>query len=173
MKQIRLNLQKGFSLPEILIYIAILVFLLSSVMTILFSIAKSQRAFNASKSVEGSALLAMERVTREVRFAQSVDTASSTLGVNPSVLVLDGTDINGDPRSIRFSISNGALILEENGINQGGLTKEDSRVTNLVFTLIISTSSRAIKTDITIESGTSTSYRSGNFYSTTILRGSL
>lgn len=164
---------RGFSLIEIVIYIAILTFLLSTVTIVLSNILKSQRSFNATKSVQNSALVSMERITREIREAQSVATASSTFDVNPGVLYLEGTDISGNPRSIEFRITSNALMLKENNINQGSLTKSDSRVTNLVFTLITGTSSRAVRTQMTVESGTSTYYRSGKFYSTTILRGSL
>ncbi len=87
--------------------------------------------------------------------------------------MLESTDTNGNPRTVKFKLINNRLNLEENGVDQGALTRVDSKVTRLVFTSIVSTSSRAIRTEITIESGTSTNYRSGKFYSTTILRGSL
>ncbi len=167
------NKKKGFSIAEILIYITILVFMLTVVINILFTILKSQRSFNASKSVESSALVSMERITREIREAQSINTSSSTLAVHPGLLTLESTDTNGNPRTVKFSLVNNKLNLEENGIGQGALTRLDSKVTRLVFTSIVSTSSRAVRTEITIESGTSTNYRSGKFYSTTILRGSL
>ncbi len=66
------NKKKGFSIAEILIYITILVFMLTVVINILFTILKSQRSFSTSKSVESSALVSMERITREIREAQNV-----------------------------------------------------------------------------------------------------
>jgi len=173
MKFINFKNSKGFTIIEMLIYIAILVFMLLIVVNILLNITRAQKALKASKSIESSALFSMERITREIRNAQSVNIASSTFGTNPGLLALNGTDINGSAYSIQFYTSTSTLYINRNGAIVGPLTQTDSQVTNLVFTSIIGTSSRAVRTQMTIQSGTSTYFRTGNFYSTIILRGSL
>ena len=165
--------KKGFSLMEMLIYIAILVLIMIVVLNILFNIISSQKKFKSARSVENSAAYTLERINRELRNAQSIDTLNSTFGSNPGSLKLIGLDSNGNQRTVEFFVSSSTVHIKENGIDLGRLTQADGKVTNLVFTHITNTHSDSVRTVIRIESGTSTNYRSENFYSTTILRGSL
>lgn len=169
------NLNKrnaGFSLIEMLIYISLLVFMLIVIINILNGISKSGRLLKSSKNIDNSALVSMERIVREIRLAESVS-ASSTLGVNPGTLILSGVDDLNNPRTVEFGLDSGLIIMHENGVGLGPLNLSEARVTNLVFNLLTSSSSRAVRTQMTIESGTSTWYKSEKFYSTTILRKSL
>ena len=158
---------------EMMIYIGILVLIMVVVINILFSITSSQKKFKSAKSVENSAGYTLERITREIRDAQTVDTSGSSFGANPGVLKLTGIDANGNSRTVEFFVSSSTVHIKENGVDLGRLTNADGRVTNLTFTHITNTHSDSVKTFITIESGTSTNYRSENFHSATILRGSL
>ncbi len=161
---------KGFSVLEMLIYIAILVLMLSVIMNIVISVTRSGRIIKSLRNIENSAVLGLERIGRETRQAESVDLVSSILGVSPGQLVLKGTDALGNPRTIKFYLSSGALMFSENGVEVGALTQIEARVSNLVFRLFSGPNSQGIRTEMTIESGTSTHYRSDNFYSSAILR---
>lgn len=165
--------KNGFSMMEMIIYIAILVLILVVVVNILFSIISSQKKFKTARSVENSAAYTLERINREVRDAVSIDTAGSVFGTNPGTLKLNTVDANGNPRTVEFFVSSGAVRIKENSVDLGGLTQADGRVTNLVFTRITNTHSDSVRTELRVESGTSTNYRVENFYATTILRGSL
>lgn len=165
--------KKGFSLMEMLIYIAILVLIMIVVLNILFNIISSQKKFKSARSVENSAAYTLERINREIRNAQSVDITTSVFGTNPGVLKLIGTDINGNSRIVEFFVSSSTVHIKENGVDLGRLSQADGMVTNLIFTHITNTHSDSVRTVVTFESGTSTNYRSENFYTTTILRGSL
>lgn len=158
---------------EMLIYIAILVLIMVVVLNILFNLISSQKKFKSARSVENSAAYTLERINREIRNAQSVDTLSSIFGTNPGTLKLIGTDSNGNPRTVEFFVSSSTVHIKENGIDLGRLSQADGRVTNLTFTHITNTHSDSVRTVIAIESGTTTNYRAENFYATTILRGSL
>ena len=161
---------EGFSLVEMLIYISILVLLLAVIMNIVVSVVRSGRVIKALRNVENSATISLERLVREVRQAESVNAGLSTLGSNPGRLVLEGTDIDGNPRTVEFSLSSGTLMFSENGVELGALSQSDARVSNLIFHLFSGPNSEGIKIEMTIESGTSTHYRSGKFYSSGILR---
>lgn len=161
---------EGFSMVEMLVYIFILVLLLSVIMNIVISVINSGRIIKALRNVENSALISFERVTRETRWASSVDLASSVLGTDPGHLVLVGTDSLGNPRTVEFQLSSGVLMLSENGIEVGAITQADAQVNSLIFHHFSGLNSEGIRTEITIESGTSTHYRSNNFYFSAILR---
>ncbi|MHB0978357.1 MAG: prepilin-type N-terminal cleavage/methylation domain-containing protein [Minisyncoccota bacterium] len=168
---IKIN-KKGFSIMEMLIYLAILALMLWVIANILNSMIQTERVASSSKVVENAAIFGLERIVREVRDASAVE-SSSVLDLNPGVLVLSGTDTNGGAKTIEFFINLGALHIKENGIDKGALTESKATVTDLVFSVLSNPNSKSVKTVMTVESGTSTTYKKETFYSTTILRGSL
>lgn len=161
---------EGFSLVEMLIYIAILVLMLSVIMNVIVSTVQSGRIIKALRNVENSAIISLERLVRETRQAESVNLATSVFGSSPGRLVLEGVDAGGGPRTVEFYLSSDRLLFKENGIDLGALTQADARVSNLVFKRFTGPNSEGIRTEITIESGTSTNFRSNNFYFSTVLR---
>jgi len=165
--------KKGFSLVEMLIYIAILVLMLFVIVNILQTMVSSQRTLKTSKALENSGIFSLERMVREIRNAENVNTLQSALGNNPGVLVLSGTDEDGNPRTVKFLISGGLLTVEENGVSEGALTQVGTNITSLIFNHIITDNSEAVRIQMTVESGTGSNYRSENFYSTAVLRDSL
>ena len=162
--------RRGFSLIEMVVYISILTFMLVIVLEVVFSVTRSQRVIRSVRDIENSALVSLERIERETRGAESISTASSTLGTSPGVLVLNSLDEEGGSRTVEFSLLNGQLRLKEDGVDTGALTASGTVVTNLVFRRFASSTVEGIKTELTIESGTSTHYRTESFYSSARLR---
>ncbi|TAL49353.1 hypothetical protein EPN83_01225 [Patescibacteria group bacterium] len=161
----------GLSLVETLVYIGILTLILGVVVALLSGLGGSQRRLKASKQVENSAIFGFERMIREIRRAKSINPAS-VLGTNPGVLVLDTTDLGGAPRTVEFSVSGSILRVKESGIDLGPLTPSQARVTSLVFSLLSTPNSAALKVEMTVEAGSGPSLASRNFYGTAILRNS-
>lgn len=169
-KSLKKSFIEGFSLVEMLIYMFILVLMLAVIMNIVISVINSGRIIRALRSIENSTLISLERITRETRQAENISALSSALGTHPGELVLQGTDSNGSPRTVRFYLSSGVLMFSENGIEVGALTQSDAFVSNLVFHHFSGANSEGIRTEITLESGTGTHYRSNNFYFSSTLR---
>ena len=153
-----------------LIYIAILVLMLAVIMNMVVSVVRSGRIINALRNVENSAIVSLERITRELRQAESVNVSLSTLDSNPGKLVLEGIDETGSPRTVEFYLSLGRLFLKENGVDVGTLSQSDTQVSILIFRHFAGPNSEGIRIEMTLESGTSTYYRSEKFYSSAILR---
>ncbi|MBI2087025.1 MAG: prepilin-type N-terminal cleavage/methylation domain-containing protein [Candidatus Zambryskibacteria bacterium] len=162
--------QRGFSLVEMLIYISILAFMLVVIMNITVSLFRSERTIQSSRSIENSALTILERLVREIRQADSIDALSSVFDISPGALVLNGTDEFGNSRTIEFRLSSEAIVLKENGLDLGALSESNARVTSMVFHRFSGPDTFGIRAEITIESGTSTYYRTDDFYSSAILR---
>lgn len=159
---------RGYSLLEMIIYIAILALLLVVIISLTISITVSARGIKASKLVENSGIFALERIVRETRLASTVN-GTSVFGTNPGTLSLTtGTTT----RTVDFYVSSGQIYVRENGVVQGALTEASTTVTNLTFNLITSSSSQAVKTTITIQSGSGSTLKQKSFYATTILRES-
>ena len=147
--------------------------MLGVIISMLTSMIRTERVAESSKAVENAAIFGLDRIVRETRDASSVVVGSSVLDSNPGTLSLSGVDALGNPKTVEFSLQQGVLHIKENGTDKGALTENKVTVTNLVFSLISNTNSKSIRTIMTVESGTSTTYKQETFYSTTVLRGSL
>jgi hypothetical protein len=162
--------KRGYSITELLIYIAILTFLLIIISNILISVSKTQKALASSRRVEVSGINILERVGREVRAASTINIVSSVLGAHPGRLVLDGDDELGNPRTIEFYISGGQVHIMENGVDLGPLSLEGANVTDFIFRRFTGINSEGVRVELSIESGEGDSYKDMNFYSAAVIR---
>lgn len=160
----------GYSLVEMLIYVAILSLVSIVIINMLLSFTQSYRIVTALRIAEHSGIDSMERMTRDIRAASSVNTANSTLGSNPGVLTLNST-VNGSATVTKFYLQNGILKLDVNGSYFGPLTLSNASTTNLVFRVLDNGVSNAVKVDMTIQVLVGGVLRTKNYHSTIILRG--
>ncbi len=163
---------RGYSLIEIVIYTILLTLLAGAATDMLFSLSSATRSLQSLEAVDESAQSSLERIVRETRGSLSIDTLRSTLGTSPGDLYLNSIDVNGASTTVEFFMTGQSIHIKEAGIDLGPLTADNVRVTNLVFRRIATTTSQAVKIELTLESGTSTNYFSKNFYSSAVLRGS-
>jgi len=170
-------LNKGFSLPEMLAYVAILTILMIAIANLSISLTKSMIDIKIAKDIAISAQLAFERMGNEIRKSYNVD-AQSVLNTNPGILVLNSYDSEGSPENIRF-YKNGNSLVVDNG-EQGGssvapasgpIISDSVVLDNLVFRKITASTSIAVKIEMTLSAGTGYHSRSENFYDTIVLRG--
>ena len=165
-------LHAGFSLIEMLFYIALLSLCMLAVMRTLVAVTNSYRTFRSATHVEQEAAFGFERMVREIRDASGIDDAGSTFGSHPGKLLLSTTDVSGTARTVEFSLSSGLLKLAENRVTTGFLTSTSTTISNLVFRKITTARSKGVKIEMTMQSGTTTAFRSENFYVTAVLRDS-
>ncbi len=166
------NKTRGYSLVEIIIYVAILAGITVVIVSILTQISSSRSRLTAAQRVATSAGLSLDRITREIHTASGVNTGSSIFDVSPGVLVLNGVE-SSVPYTIEFSLSGGSLNITKDGVVVGPLTEAGVVVNELIFRHSASSTDQAISIEMTLESGTSTAYKSEKFYTTAILKQSL
>jgi len=171
MKKENKNKFKGFSIIEIIIYLAIFTTLSVLVINSFITILSSFNTTNVNRKLLESGSFIMERMSREIRQAKNIDIASSTLGVSPGVLQLNSTNSAGAVMVIKFVILNQIFNLYKDGSLVGNLTDNDVRITNLIFKRIITTESEAVKIEMTIEYSNGQITKSEKFYNTIVLRG--
>ncbi len=164
--------QKGFQLVEMIIYIALLVVITMAVVNTTTLILRSYQSVTASRNIQIGGMTALDRMTREIRNATSVDSAQSTLTTSPGQLTINSTDDAGTAETLQFFVSNSLLRVKENGVDSGPLLPSSVTVTNLIFRLIDSGQSNAVKIEMTLQSGSGSALKSSNFYATVVLRGS-
>jgi prepilin-type N-terminal cleavage/methylation domain-containing protein len=164
-------MRKGFSLIEMVIYIAILSVVFTVVVNIILSLTRSYSLLRTTRDINTGILVGFETMTREVKAADSVDGAGSTLGAHPGVLKLN-TTANGSSSSVEFYLSSTTLMMKRDGVVQGPLTGSGVSVTNLLFRQITASSSQAIKMDMTLQVEAGSTTKTINVYNTVVLRGS-
>ena len=162
----------GFSLVEMLFYIAILSLALLVVTETLLIMVRSYGSLRAAQQIAQDASLSLERMMREIRDANGTTDAESVLGLHPGELFLSTTDARGAPRTVEFSLSNGQLVLKENGVQSGALTSTKTSITNMVFRKIVTARSKGVKIELSMRSGAGSAARSENFHATAVLRDS-
>jgi len=169
---LNLNKKKGFTLIEMIIYITILSALFILIINTLLLISKSYKSIKLTNDINNSASASLERIIRELRLAQNVNTSLSLLSSSPGKLVLNTTDNLGTPIVLDFYVENDTLKLNEDGVLSGVLIRDNVKVTNLIFRHIISTSSESVKVELTLTGSEGNTTKTENFYSTAVLRGS-
>lgn len=171
----RKNKNSGTSLAEAMVYVAILIVIFAGIVRGVFMLSSSYRNVKTYRAIESSAVTSMDRMIREIRNATSVNTAQTAYGISSGSLALNSLNASGTASSVRFfvSTSTSRLFLEENGVNVGPLTPSSVIVSNLTFRSFATSTSAAVKIEMTIASASSSSvYFSKNFYGTAVLRGS-
>lgn len=172
MKIIADKRKRGITLVETIIYVFIFTLLLIVVVNSLVSMTRSYRHIQANKDIETSAIVFLERVTREIRFAKSVDIGQSSFDTSNGSLYLNTLDESGALGSIRFYLLNSRVHVNENSYYLGPLTLGKVSVSDLMFSRIATPKAEAIKIVVTLQSGEGGALRTKKFYSTVVLRGS-
>jgi len=136
---------RGFSLLEMVVYVAILSAIAVIVVTIVLSFSASWNSLRISRDINASAMSSFERIGRDLRAALDVNTAGSVLNAHPGALTLS------DTLQTEFFLDGGVLRVRENSVDTGALTKESVTVTNLVFRFVTSGSHRGVRIEMTLE----------------------
>jgi Tfp pilus assembly protein PilE len=163
---------KGFSLVEMIVYIAILTLLVGVMLASLRSVVVTYRHIKISRAIETSALTALERITREIKNGQSITLAQSVFGTASSSITIVGKDTLETAKTSYIYLQNGVLKIREGGVEKGQLTSSTTQVTNFTLRLVDQTASDAIKIEMSLQAGAGDFIKNETFYSTAILRGS-
>lgn len=163
------SLNKGFTLPEIIVYIAILSIISLALAQTVVLANKSFQLARAERTIDASTLAAYDRMSREIRNASSVDTADSVLNATPGTLALF-VGSGGSQIVRRFFLSNGVIQVSDNGVFQGDLTSSEATTTSLIFRVLTATSTKAVRVEMAIAAQATSSIASEKFYDTFVVR---
>lgn len=165
------NSKSGYSIVEILIYIAVFAVLTTVVMNAFIVLTSFYAQNRTHHDLLENGNSVMERMSREIRSANNIRTGTSTLGTSPGVLDLDSVDASNNAQTVKFSTTSGELNLSVNNTNLGNLLSSNVQVTSLVFRKITTTNSTAVKIEMTLRDTKDQTSLEENFYDTIILRG--
>ena len=143
-------LKSGFTLMEILIYIAVLAIIVLAVSAFLTWSIKSNAKTEAMREVSDNARRAMEIMTYEIREAKSIYTLTST----STQFSLETTHYLPEGETftyIDFYLCDSNLCLKKESQNPISLTSDSVEVKNLVFDQIITGEAPSIQINLKID----------------------
>lgn len=122
---------KGFTLIEVVLYIALLGMVLTAITAITIGIVQTNQKLHTVDEVQYNTRFVSERVKKAVRESISVNASASTFDSHPGTLTLIHPDGAEDPTI--FSISNGTFQVIRGTGPAVDLTTENVQVTNFVL----------------------------------------
>lgn len=161
-----LNNKKGYSLVEMIIYLAIFTAISILVINSFITILSSFNTTHINRKLLESGIVSMERISRSIRGAESATVNSST------DIVLNNIDDATSSFNLRVVGENGQLNLYKNNSLEGNILTPGVSLSSLIFRQITTPESQAIKIEMTIEYTSGHQTKSVNFYNTVILRKS-
>lgn len=165
-----INKKSGFTLMEILIYVAIFVMLAGVVITSFTVVVGTFSNSQTNRDLQESGSTSMERMVREIRQANTVN-PSSNLGVTPGNLELATVDSGGAAATVRFVFENNAVNMYKNGALQDNLLGQNVVPTSLIFRKISTSNGTAVRIEMTLKDNRGKDHRTASYYDTVILRG--
>ena len=174
-KPVKCARTRGFTLVEMVIYVAFFAVLSVLAMNATILVMKSFYTLRISQSISQSATTALERMSREIRSATSIDLTNSSLSpTDPGRLTLNKKNASGAVYPIEFYVNAGKLNLRDNDIDKGSLLTKTVTITRLVFWVVTTPSgSKAIKIEMTLRDSRSSITKTVKYYDTIVLRGTV
>lgn len=155
-------MKKGFTLIEMLIYIALLAIISVLIINSMLFLVPSYNSLKVTRDINNAAVSTLERITREVKSASGVDVVNSVFDVQEGKLVLnDGTSIY---------LSGGRVYIQEGSGDPNPLTRKEVTVTDLTLEHFIGTESEAVQVRMTVEGSRRNITKTGNFHTAATLR---
>lgn len=142
----------GFTLIEILIYIAIMGVIVTGFITFSISISNTRNKTFVVQEVHSNSRTALNLISQRIRSSTGINSASSTFGADPGVLSLSMAASFRDPTVIDLDQNDGVLRIGEATSSPVAITTDKVKITNLVFTNLTPSGEReSIRVEITVE----------------------
>jgi prepilin-type N-terminal cleavage/methylation domain-containing protein len=135
----QVSLPNGFTLVELIVYIAILSSFLVIATYFSWDILFGQVKSETAQEVQQNSRLAIERLTYEIKRAKSINSAGSSLALTMQ-----------DDTTTIFDLSNNTLRINENGAGAIALTSSQAKVSSLTFSDRSTGNSSNVKVEMTI-----------------------
>lgn len=166
-RRARRNSTTGFTIVEMIIYVSVLALILVGVVQMILAVSSTFNELRATRQLNRSAVVLLDRFVREVRDAESVVVDSSVFDTHPGELTISVEGTN-----VRFYVDGGVVKLDRGGAYEGDLTVPDVSATSFVFRRSTPGSiSETIRLEVTLESISGSGSAIETFYTTAVMRG--
>lgn len=161
------HIKQGFSLIEVLVYLAVTVTLAGALVTSFLSLNTVLARNATERTLTQNAQTSLERMVRGIRSADSVNLSLSTLNTSFGTLTL-----TEGATSTRFFISGGTLSMSVNGAGTGPLTDDGVIVRDVVFNRYVASTTEMVRVSLTLSTIGKSASSTRTFYTSAVLRGS-
>ena len=135
----------GFTLVELIIYIAIVGLTVSALLTFVTAVSQSRSKTYVAQEVNANLRHALERIEREVRRANGIYVASSTWDTDPGELWLSMQDSAENPTVFSLDADDGSLQITQGNGSPLLLTQPDVGIVSLQFTALATSSRESVR----------------------------
>lgn len=167
MMQRHIHNTRGFTLIEMLVYIAVLVLAVSAMVTLFLSLNTTLSRNQVERALAHTAQVALETMVRDIRAAETADTTVA------NQLTLQ---TKGGATTTVFSLSGTGVTLNINSTNLGSLTSDEVTVEDLTFTkyehIGTELETTLVRVALTLSVSTKAASSTRTYYSSAVLRGS-
>lgn len=159
--------KKGFTLVEMLVYLAVLIILAGGALTLVFLLGEQFAQLRTDQLVTKSAQATLENMLYTVRTSDTVSLAYTTLQTNPGALYLiQGTTTH------QYALVGGRVVYTKNAIAQGPLTSDRVRVDELRFFAYDNANTQMVRIELSLTAVLANATTTKTFSSSATLRGS-
>ncbi len=164
---VSLSFNRGFSLIEIIVYLALLVLLTAVGISSILSFTDTFTRYRAEKQLTLQVRSALERMVADVRNATAVDVVTSSLGTSPGTLELLAVGT-----SQTYTLTDGAITVAIDGGTASGLTGEGITIDSLTFYHYPSVTTELVRVAVTASATAGDTTVTETYYTSAVLRGS-
>jgi len=159
--------QQGFTMVEMLVYLALFILLSVASVSALLSFSDSFAQYRVERIVSRQLSEMANSILVDSRNALMLDVVGSTVAVDPSELLLDyvGSDV-------LYTVSGGTLFRSVNGGAPEPITQAPVTVTSFVVDHYPNVETEFVRFAITASATIGSTTVSDTYYSGTVLRGS-
>jgi prepilin-type N-terminal cleavage/methylation domain-containing protein len=178
LKQTKMNIcdsktsMRGYTLIELLVVVAISALLLIAVSQATNSLYMTYRNVESLRQIESASVSILDRLTREIKNATSIDMTNSVFDSDTGRISLNVSSSTGNINTQIYA-SSSRIYVKKNGIELGPLSPRDVTVSIISYNLIATStnSATAVRIELVIEADNPQAHWSKSFYSTAIMRG--
>jgi type II secretory pathway pseudopilin PulG len=159
--------EQGFTLIEMLVYIAILMIVVGGALTLIFALGGRLSEQRADQLVTKSAQATLDHMLYSIRSSDTINDANTSSLVSPGVLVLtQGTTTH------KYGLTSGQVVYTKNGVVQGPLTDARVQVDELRFFVYDNVNTEMVRVEMTLTAMIGKATTTKSFSAGATLRGS-
>ena len=158
---------KGFTLVEVLIYIACLVLIMSAIVEISISVNKVYSHIHSINTLENSAINVLHQLSKDIHNANQVQSISTS----PAHFIFTSEDGNGNMTTQEYYVENGIIYVKKNNTQVVALNDSLASVSNFEAYPVFAGSSTALTSKISLQVFDNGATTTEDFWITDMLGG--
>ncbi len=163
---------KGFSLLETVIYIALMTIILASLIFLIDQASHTYSMLKSNRGIERSAINVMNKISEIASVSTKIEMADTVFEDNSgSIAMIEFNNEGTESTTTKFYLESGRVVMAQNGSVLGPITLAESNVTKLMFKNMSTSTINGFKVELSIDNASSSAeYMSKAFYNSYILR---